>query len=293
MQLKESRTETLKLRGLDINVRHWGRDDSPAVFFIHGWMDASPTFQFLVDELIHDWHVIAPDLRGYGLSEWIDRAYWYPDYYADIEAIFDHYSPAEPVRIVGHSMGASISSVYAGVRSDRVKQLVMLDFLGLKPDPLVLAPKQLAAWLDNAMDPPHAKRYPSIGSLGEKLMSMNHRLTKERARFLAESMNRRLEDGSYIFAFDPWHRVPAPFIYRIEDSMAAWRQIKARVLLVISDDGFVVSRFGSSGEDFERLACCFTHFQSSVISNSGHNIQHDQPKELAHVIEAFLGSDSR
>ncbi len=278
----------VRLRGLDINVRHWGHKDSPPVFFIHGWMDSSPTFQFLVDELTHEWHVIAPDLRGYGLSEWIDRAYWYPDYYADLEAVFDYYSPSEPVRVVGHSMGASITSVYAGVRSERVKQLVMLDFLGLKPDTSITAPQQLEAWLNNAIAPPRVNRYSSVASMTEKLMSTNHRLTKERAHFLAASMNRKLEDGAYIFAFDPWHRVPAPFIYRIEDSMAAWRSITAPVLLVVSDSGFVMSRFGSSGEDFERLAGCFAHIKSTVVSNAGHNVQHDQPKVLAEIIEDFF-----
>ena len=64
-----STTETIAIRGLRYNIRHWGPAGAPPVFLLHGWMDASPTFQFLVDSLQQDWHIIAPDWRGYGESE--------------------------------------------------------------------------------------------------------------------------------------------------------------------------------------------------------------------------------
>ena len=148
MQHKKSRTERIDIRGLRYNVRHWGPENAPAVFFLHGWMDCSPTFQFVVDALEKDWHVIAPDWRGYGESEWLLQPYWFPDYYADLDRLLEHYSPGKPARLVGHSMGANISATYAGVRPQRVAQLVMLDFLGLKPPPEADSPFQLRKWLD-------------------------------------------------------------------------------------------------------------------------------------------------
>jgi len=36
---------------------------------LHGWMDVSASFQFVVDAFERDWHVVAPDWRGFGLSE--------------------------------------------------------------------------------------------------------------------------------------------------------------------------------------------------------------------------------
>ncbi len=64
--LLPSTTESIDIRGLRYNVRHWGPADAPPVFLLHGWMDASATFQFVVDALRQDWHLIAPDWRGYG-----------------------------------------------------------------------------------------------------------------------------------------------------------------------------------------------------------------------------------
>ena len=138
---KPSTTERVAVRGLEYSVRRWGPADAPKVFLLHGWMDTSATFQFVVDALRHDWQLIAPDWRGYGETTWLHRPYWFPDYYADLEALLAHYAPEGPVRLVGHSMGANIAGIYAGLRPQRVARLAMLDFIGLKVPADVDAPQ--------------------------------------------------------------------------------------------------------------------------------------------------------
>ena len=78
MRLSESLF--LDIRGLRYHVRRWkGRTGGSThgvastarrVVLLHGWMDVSASFQFLVDALASDWDVYAPDRRGYGLSAW-------------------------------------------------------------------------------------------------------------------------------------------------------------------------------------------------------------------------------
>ena len=101
-----STTECIEIRGLRYNVRQWGPADAPPVFLLHGWMDASATFQFVVDALRQDWHVIAPDWRGYGASEWLGRPYWFPDYYADLDALLVMLCSAESHFINGAVIAA-------------------------------------------------------------------------------------------------------------------------------------------------------------------------------------------
>jgi hypothetical protein len=48
-------TEQITIRGLHYGIRHWGDPDAPLVFFLHGWMDSSATFQFVVDALKSSW----------------------------------------------------------------------------------------------------------------------------------------------------------------------------------------------------------------------------------------------
>ena len=76
------------------------------IFMLHGWMDMGASFQFVVDNLKGDWHVIAPDMRGFGLTTGPKTdAYWFSDYMADLDALLHHYSPHAPINLIGHSMG--------------------------------------------------------------------------------------------------------------------------------------------------------------------------------------------
>ena len=282
-----STTEHIQVRGLRYGIRHWGDRNAPVVFFLHGWMDSSATFQFVVDALKPSWHVIAPDWRGYGQSEWLSRPYWFPDYYADLHDILAHYSN-DPVRLVGHSMGANIASTYAGLRPDRVSQLVMMDFLGLAIQSDTDGARQLGQWLTAVETAPELRGYKSHEALARRLMSVNHRLTGDRAEFLSTSVSCIRPDGLVAMACDPWHKIPAPTLYRVEDAMASWQRITAPVLMLFADLGFVQQRFASNPAELQRRLACFKDPQVVTISDAGHNIQHDQPEQVADALDHFL-----
>ena len=283
--------EAIDLRGLRYNVRHWGDPAAPRLFLLHGWMDSSSTFQFVVDALGAAWHVIAPDWRGYGASQWLAHPYWFPDYYADLDALLDHYSPDEAARLVGHSMGANIASIYAAVRPQRVAQLVMLDFLGLKPATSVSAADQLGKWLAAIGEPPKLSAYADHAALALRLQKANPRLCAERAAFLAANVSRARSDGQVEMACDPWHKIPSPTPYSVEDALASWRQIVAPVLMVVADKGYVLHRFGSDPREYHRRLNAFANAQVVTIADAGHNLQHDQPEAVAAALERFLTRD--
>ena len=110
------RTARHRIRGVDYCINEWGDENAAQLFLLHGWGDTGSTFQFLVDELSADWMVIAPDWRGFGESHHRAECYWFPDYVADLDALLAIYSPDRAVRLVGHSMGANVAGLYAGVR---------------------------------------------------------------------------------------------------------------------------------------------------------------------------------
>ena len=82
--MKQSLSQFHDIRGLRYHVRTWGSPGAPRLFLLHGWMDVSASFQFLVDGFRREWHVIAPDWRGFGLSGSDGHGYWFADYYADL-----------------------------------------------------------------------------------------------------------------------------------------------------------------------------------------------------------------
>ena len=291
MENTKSRSEKIDIQGLRYNVRHWGPADAPAVFFLHGRMDCSPTFQFLVDALKQTWHIIAPDWRGYGESEWLSRPYWFSDYYADLHGLLDHYSPGKPARLVAHSMGANIAGSYAGAQPERISQLVMLDFLGLKPAIDEDSPTLIGAWLKNLRKNPPLAIYQNCEALASRLMELNPRLSADRAAFLSWNVGRLRSDGLIEMACDPWHRLPSPVVYHAEDAMASWKRIEAPVLLLIAEHGLIKHRFGNDPPEFNRRIACFRNLQTVTIPDSGHNVQHDQPELVAAAIERFLSRD--
>jgi pimeloyl-ACP methyl ester carboxylesterase len=287
----QSRTETINVRGLNYSIRHWGSSDVPALFFLHGWMDSSATFQFVVDALKNSWHIIAPDWRGYGASEWLSRPYWFHEYYADFEYLLQHYSKEQPARVVGHSMGANIASMYAGVRPERIAQLVMLDFVGLKPEINTDASVAMGNWLAAIQEQPKLRTYPDHESLARRLMAINPRLDEKKASFLSRTTSRILPDGQIEMACDPWHKVPSPTPYRAEDAKATWRKIEAPVLMLIADQGYVDQRFSNDPDEYRSRIESFSNVQVVTISDSGHNVQHDQPEQIASALEEFFVRD--
>lgn len=285
---KPSTTEQVPVRGLRYTIRRWGPADAPQLFMLHGWMDSSPTFQFVVDALRRDWQVIAPDWRGFGGSTWFGHPYWFPDYYADLEVLLAHYAPHGPVRLVGHSMGAAVAGVYAGLRPERVSQLALLDFLGLKPPADADSPLLLRKWLDGQHTPPQLRAYADHAAFARRLCAVNPRLSPARADFLARHVGRVGADGRVEMACDPWHKVSSPFVYRIEDVMACWRQVRAPTLVLVADQGYVHERFGDDADELQRRLDCFADLRRVTIADSGHNLQHDQPAQVAAALEDFL-----
>ena len=293
---RDSRSEFLNIRGVRYHVRHWGEEGAPVLFMLHGWMDTSATFQFMVDALQDEWHVIAPDWRGYGHTEFLFRPYWFPEYYADLEALLAHYSPEVPANLVGHSMGGAIAGIYASVRPHRVKSLAILDFLGLHSGQSAEAPDKIDQWLSEVSIPPSCHRvrpYRDIEALSRRLMSVNPRLSESRAGYLALHTSRKTESGHVELACDPWHKIPSPFPYHADDVMACWRKIVAPVLLLIAEEGFVQERFGSDQPEMDRRLGCFSDLVTKNIAHAGHNLQHDQPEAVAAALEAFFNGSTR
>jgi pimeloyl-ACP methyl ester carboxylesterase len=286
--LRPSQSRFTVVRGLRYHVRTWGDLEAPQLFMLHGWMDVSASFQFLVDALKQDWCVIAPDWRGYGLTEWSPGGYWIPDFLADLEALLDLYSPNAPVKLVGHSFGGNIVCLYAGIRPERVSHVVSLDAIGLprkRPDE---APARYRQWLDELADRPQFSPYANLDAVAARLQRNNPRLSSDKAHFLARHWAEELPDGSARLRSDPAHKIVNPVLYRLEEALACWRAISARVLLVEPQDSFVVKWFDEHPDEFARRKAAFPNLHEHTIANAGHMPHHDQPQELARVIESFL-----
>jgi pimeloyl-ACP methyl ester carboxylesterase len=286
--MKPSRSHFVTIRGLRYHVRTWGEMSDPALFLLHGWMDVSASFQFLVDSFLRDWHVIAPDWRGFGLSDWAREGYWFPDYYADLDALLNVYQSAAPVYLVGHSMGGNIAGTYAGLRPHRVARLVTLEGLGMsrtKPD---AAPKRLTDWLDAQIEQPRFAPYASFTELAARLKRNNPRLKDDQAAFLAQHWGRETESGTVELRSDPRHKAVNPYLFRVDEALACWRRITAPVLLVNGKDSHIPGWLKDKPEQLAERKAAFHDLREVVLDDCGHMMHHDQPARLARLIEEFV-----
>lgn len=286
--MESSRSQFLDIRGLRYHVRRWGDPVAPKLFLLHGWMDVSAAFQFTVDALKHEWHVLAPDWRGFGLSAWAESGYWFPDYIADLDALLQQLQPDSPVFLVGHSMGGNAAGLYAGVRPDRVAKLVLAEGFGLPRVSPDKAPSRYARWLDELNDPPGFKPYTSFAEVEARLKQNNSRLSDEQARFLASHWAEENAPGDIRLRSDPKHKLVNPVIYRPEEAIACWKNISAQVLWLKSDGPWLRNFMRGNESDLEAYRAAYRNLSEATIAESGHMMHLDQPKRFARAIESFI-----
>ncbi|MCZ8129982.1 MAG: alpha/beta hydrolase [Steroidobacteraceae bacterium] len=284
------RHEIVRLRGRDTHLTHWGppAGGEPPLVFLHGFLDTSDTFQFVVDALAREQAIAAPDWRGFGRSHWQHEPYWFPNYFADLEALLDRVAPGRAVRIVGHSMGGNIAALYAGIRPERVERLVNLEGFGLPRTAPERAPERYREWLDALREPKAFGRYASLEQFAQVLARKNPRLPLERARFVARQWALELPDGGYTANFDPAHRLPNPVLYRRDEAEACWRRVTAPTLLVLGELSEYRPGLGADGAD-AAFHALYRDLEIATLPGAGHMLHHEQPEAVAALIDRFLG----
>ena len=280
--IREPQSRRLSIRGVDYAVNEWGDASDPLLVYLHGFGDCGATFQFVIDALARDWFVVAPDWRGFGLTEVSSEAFWFPDYLADLDQLLQHYSPDAPVRLVGHSMGGNVAGLYAGVRPDRVAAFVNLEGFGLPDSDPGDAPSRYRDWLEKGRALPDPVERPGFDTLADLIRRRSPHMAPDRARFVAQCWAEEIADNQVRLRMHPAHKLPNPVLYRRAEAEACWQMATAPVLLVAGRD----SDFPSPHD------LPFANSRVAWIEDSGHMLHFEQPAALAALLEEFLVNTS-
>ena len=308
-----SRSRFVTVRGLRHHVMEWGdatlvTPERPTLVMQHGWMDVAASFQFIVDALSRDRHVIAFDWRGFGRSDSSGAdAYWLPDYLGDLDAMLDAWffdadraiASAARIDLLGHSMGGNVVMLYAGLRPERIRRLVNLEGFGMPATRPSQAPKRYLQWLDELKTPTQLRDYDSLAAVAARLRKNNALLPSQRADWLAPHWSRPVTDdatGSTRFEIlgDAAHKRISPTLYQRDEVLEVWKLIEAPLLWVEGDETDLSRWWGtrySKAEFHERLNVV-RDVQRSVLAPAGHMLHHDQPEALARRLEQFLDGEA-
>jgi len=273
-------------QGLRLHYADWGNPDAPLLVLVHGGRDHCRSWDAMARALQPHFHVLAPDLRGHGDSDWAKGgSYSLTEYVYDLSRLLRG-ETAHRAIIVGHSMGGMVGLIYAGTFPDQVSALVVLDGVTVLPGAKTLpANDRIAKWIGqlDKLEAREPRRYRTIEEAAAQMRAHNKRLPGELVHHLATHGVRRNEDGTYSWKFDPYQRAMAPHRLSADDHVALWSRIACPTLLLQAEESFLESSRTAG------LAGYFPQARIETISGAGHWLHHDKPDDVLRAIRIFLG----
>lgn len=299
--MERATSEIIFANGLSHAVLRWGScegsgaepRDGRVVFLLHGFMDAAGTFSAVGPKLAAAGHVVfAPDFRGFGAGARVPEGayYHFADYVFDLAEIIAHVTreKRERVTVIGHSMGGTVSTLYAGSFPERVVKLVNLEGLGPPELDVSLAPVRMRRWVDEVMKiravearAVHGRPMTEDEALSR--LVMNHgRIPRDVLRAQLPHLTRKRDDGTLTWAFDPLHRTPSPTPFSSQVFRAFARAVTCPTLFVSGGP------HGFHPPDEEERLSEFQHLTRQELPEAGHMMHWTQPTELAELLLTFL-----
>ncbi len=111
--------------GISINLNVW-EGDGETILCLHGITANSRCFDYLASILTPKYRVIAMDLRGRGQSDKPPTGYSMEHHLRDINCLLDDLG-LDRVILMGHSLGAFISTVFGAKYPDRTEKIILVD----------------------------------------------------------------------------------------------------------------------------------------------------------------------
>jgi len=274
---------------LRLHYVDWGNPDAPTLLLVHGGRDHCRNWDWVAEELRRDYHIIAPDLRGHGDSQWmIGGSYNQIDYVYDVAQLLNQRGRT-PVTIIGHSLGGAVSLLYAGLYPENVQKLVAIE--GLGPSPAMIRDRieqpvetRLNVWVEELrrLSGRAPRRYATLEDAYERMQTENPHLSEAQARHLTIHGSNQNEDGTYSWKFDNYVRVFPPTGLDFAQQHQLYGRIACPTLLFRGTESWA-----SDPEQDGRVR----HFRDARVMNvekAGHWVHHDQLQVVLDTMRAFL-----
>ncbi len=278
---------------LRLHYVDWGNPGAPPLILLHGGRDHCRNWDWVARELLRDFHVVAPDLRGHGDSAWSPSGDYSMSAFVYDLAQLIHGRARAPVSIVGHSLGGAIALRYAGAFPENVERLVAIE--GLGPSPAMLARRgertvaeRLRSWVEaeRALAGRLPRRYGSIEEALERMQAENRHLTHDQAGHLTVHGMSQNEDGTYGWKFDNYVRSFSPADLTAPELEQLWANIVCPTLLIYGQESW------ASNPLEDGRAAHFTNCRVKVFDRAAHWVHHDRLEAFVAELRGFLRQGS-
>ncbi|WP_017219986.1 alpha/beta hydrolase [Moritella dasanensis] len=285
---------SIEVNGSIITGLQWGDNTKPVLLAVHGWLDNAASFLPLADALLNKledgslpYQLIAIDLPGHGHSDHKVGHYnfmeWVDDLYQIVKT--QHWGP---VSIIGHSMGAMISSIFAATFPELVHRIVLIEGLGAISAEADQTVSQLRKGIEsraiyNKNVNASMKRKSNTLTLEKvvKARCLVSDLNEEHAKIIC---NRNLTscDGSVNFCSDP--KLKLRSLVRLTELQVfdILSSLSTTCLIMVGDKGFPLITRTLDLEIFSKAN--FTILEVP----GGHHVHMDNAAETAMAIVKFV-----
>jgi pimeloyl-ACP methyl ester carboxylesterase len=259
--------------GPSINVLDWGGQGPPAVL-LHGGSLTARTWDYLAIALRSDFRLIALDMRGHGASDWADD-YSIESYATDLMAVIDGLGIERP-HLVGMSLGGTVACEFALRHPDRTESLAMVD---VTSQPVFAATARMRSFMT------HFRGAATVDEVVEMALAVSPNSDPQRLHYRMRALLKRGDDGRLVWKCDRRYRRPSDYAALLKHLAG----FEARVPNMAGP--FLLARGGKSPIVSEEAARDFTaRFPDGRwvdIKDAGHNVQEDNPRDLADALRAF------
>lgn len=190
LPVSPGRSRYLQLAGHSTHCLEWGISGSPVLLLVHGYLAHAHWWDFVAPCFAEDYHVLAMDLGGMGDSGRRD-SYSVQQFVAEIAAVAQAVA-AQPVTVVGHSLGGRLTAYACNDHPDLIKRAVIVDAkLGFPDNPARPQPRTRSK-----------KYYPDLAAGRARFRLMpDEPGIPERTTHMADHSLRR-EPSGYTWKFD-------------------------------------------------------------------------------------------
>ena len=289
MNLAGPTSQSFISQRLRLHYADWGNAGAPVLILQHGGRDHCRSWDWVAQELRHDWHIIAPDLRGHGDSAWSPDGSYGMDAFVYDFAQLVHTLGQEQVTIVAHSLGGNVATRFTGLFPEKVAKLVNIEGLGPSPEmrreiEAKGTAHRLREWIADKRKAAGRlpRRYDSLESAFARMKEENSFLSDEQARHLTVHGAIRNEDGTYSWKFDNYLNIWTVGDIAYAEQEKLWEAITCPVLLLYGADSW------ASNPQKDGRAKMFATARVAEYANAGHWLHHDQFKRFVDDMRGFL-----
>lgn len=102
------------------------RDAEHTILFIHGFGGHALQWEKQLAAYAEKYRVVAPDLRGHGLSDHPDSQYTMQELLGDLERLVEQLNFPKQFVVIGHSFGGAIAASFTVKNQTRVEKLILI-----------------------------------------------------------------------------------------------------------------------------------------------------------------------